>query len=170
MAKFTSVFELARSAPSVNSPAFHRLFEMSVGYPRCKTTPQLQSKYGDALDTQAVARVENKVTLAQCWYNEARTKKPQTFAAAADAAAAFDPLRSGPQGGCDFCSWQELTAEDSWGRVEGPHAVSASNLFKYIKPAQGRGLARLPHSCPVLCHLLAGAVRSPSSHPRFSAG
>ena len=32
--------------------------------------------------------------------------------------------------GCDFCHWRELTAADTFGRVENEHAVSASNLFK----------------------------------------
>ena len=46
----------------------------------------------------------------QAWYNEARASKPQTFAAAAVA----DPTAAG--GACDFCRYQELTAEDIWGR------------------------------------------------------
>lgn len=112
-------------------------------------------------NSQAVLRVSNRVTLAQCWFNEDRTKKPQTFAAAAaDAAAAFDPLAPGGSGACDFCNWQQLTAEDTWGRVEGPHAVSASNLFKYVKPQQGElagvcgdpALSAVPEVPPASCH------------------
>lgn len=64
---------------------------------------------------QTVLRVSNRVTLAQCWYNEERTRKPQTFAAAATDASAFDPTDGGAKG-CDFCDWQQLTAADTWGR------------------------------------------------------
>lgn len=33
---------------------------------------------------------------------------------------------------CDFCSWRLLTASDpGFGRIELPHAVTGSNLFKY---------------------------------------
>ena len=33
---------------------------------------------------------------------------------------------------CDFCNWQLLTASDpGFGRIELPHAVTGSNLFKY---------------------------------------
>lgn len=68
--------------------------------------------------------------------------------------AAADPLAAGRP--CDFCSWRELTAADTWGRVEGPHAVSASNLFKYIAPAQGEGFRVRGEglsSEPVVCRL-----------------
>ncbi|PRW33028.1 hypothetical protein C2E21_8036 [Chlorella sorokiniana] len=133
-ARYASVFELAKHLP--NTAAFNRIFEVQQGYPRCKATPQLQQKYGVPVDnTQHVLRISNRVTLAQCWFNEARTRKPQTFATAASEAAAFDATGGGEN--CDFCRWQELTAEDTWGRVEGPHAVSASNLFKYSQPCQG---------------------------------
>jgi hypothetical protein len=39
---------------------------------------------------------------------------------------------------CDFCNWQLLTASDpGFGRIELPHAVTGSNLFKYA----GKGAA-----------------------------
>lgn len=85
---------------------------------------------------QAVLSIRNATSFEQCWYNEARTRKPQTFVAADGAAAALDPTGGGGAS-CDFCQWPTLTAADSFGRVEGPHAVSASNLFKYCAPAQG---------------------------------
>ena len=121
-------------------------------------------------NTQTVLRASNKVTLQQCWFNEQRTQKPQTFATAA--AAALDPTAGGgPGSACDFCSWRELTAEDSWGRVEGPHAVSASNLFKWVPlgcwsrgccvphPAVPRHLLRLAAQRPCLTPPLAGTAR-----------
>ena len=135
---------------------------------------------------QAVLRVSNKVTLQQTWFNAERSRKPQSFAAVAAEAHAFDATGGGAT--CDFCAWQQFTAQDTWGRwagaavlwlgawwrglgtaqgqaagcgagaqpagpapdgtwstgmaggacrVEGPHAVSASNAFKYCNPAQG---------------------------------
>ncbi|KAL4448868.1 hypothetical protein ABPG77_007585 [Micractinium sp. CCAP 211/92] len=136
-AKYGSIFELARSVNAVQQAALHRIYEFAIGHPRCRATPQLRDKYGVAEDNrQTVLRVSNRVTLAQCWYNEERTRKPQTFAAAATDASAFDPTDGGAKG-CDFCDWQQLTAADTWGRRAGPHAVSASNLFKYVQPAQG---------------------------------
>ena len=78
------------------------------------STPPFPTGVAEA-NRQTVLRVSNRVTLAQCWYNEERTRKPQTFAAAAAEASAFDPTHGGARG-CDFCDWQHLTAADTWGR------------------------------------------------------
>ena len=48
--------------------------------------------------------------------------------------------------GCDFCSWQELTARDSFGRIENEHAVTGSNLFKFT---QHHGLVLFKHHDPL---------------------
>ena len=48
----------------------------------------------------------------QVWYNEARTRKPQTFKAAS--ASLPDPTDNGRN--CDFCKWEALTASDTFGR------------------------------------------------------
>lgn len=75
-------------------------------------------------------------TNAQAWFNQQRTLKPQTFVkSAGEASAPLDPTDGGKR--CDFCSWQRLTASDTWGRAERPHAVTGSNLFKYGEPCHG---------------------------------
>ncbi|KXZ43867.1 hypothetical protein GPECTOR_78g55 [Gonium pectorale] len=84
-------------------------------------------------NSQLVVSVTNRATLEQTWFNEVRTRKPQTFKTAS--AGIADPTDGGKR--CDFCAWQMLTAEDAWGRVERPHAVTGSNLFKYGEPAHG---------------------------------
>ncbi|KAK9837468.1 hypothetical protein WJX81_004534 [Elliptochloris bilobata] len=107
------------------------------------------------LDSQRVVSIGDAYLGTQAWYNEARSSKPQTFAAA----PAQDPTAS--SGSCDFCRWRELTAEDAWGRVENEHALTASNLFKYCQPAHGLVLFRrhdpLAFSAPELAGALAAA-------------
>ena len=107
--------------------------------------PELAAKYGVQQDNvQTLLSITNNVTLESTCFNDARTRKPQTFAAGAADAAALDPTGGGGAT-CDFCNWRSMTAEDTFlqhhhhprGRVEGRHAVSASNLFKYCEPAQG---------------------------------
>ncbi len=44
----------------------------------------------------------------QVWFNEVRSRKPQTFTAGA---GVVDPTGGGGPGRCDFCDWRELTAE-----------------------------------------------------------
>ncbi|PNH05460.1 hypothetical protein TSOC_008285, partial [Tetrabaena socialis] len=135
-----SIFDVAQRAVAGQLPegpgarALDRLYDFTVGTARCSVGPLLAEKYGMEPDNmQLVVSVTNRITFEQTWFNEARTRKPQTFKA--EAGGAVDPTDGGRR--CDFCRWQELTAEDSWGRHEGPHAVSASNLFKYGQPAHG---------------------------------
>ena len=77
---------------------------------------------------QVVVSVTNRLTGEQAWFNDARTRKPQTFKTAAapslqspmfraeEATAgsppahhAHDPTEGGRN--CDFCKWQQLTAQ-----------------------------------------------------------
>jgi hypothetical protein len=82
---------------------------------------------------QLVVSVTNRVTLEQAWFNEVRTRKPQTFTLASSGVQ--DPTQGGLK--CDFCQWELLTAEDEFGRIELAHAVTGSNLFKYAEPCHG---------------------------------
>jgi len=69
-----------------------------------------------------------RVTLDQAWWNPARSSKPQTFKSSVSASD-LDSTGNGER--CDFCRYQSLTASDpGFGRVELPHAVTGSNLFK----------------------------------------
>lgn len=54
--RYTSVFELAKNG-GPNSAAFHRLFEVSLGYPRCKATPELAHKCVAAPQTPPALRL-----------------------------------------------------------------------------------------------------------------
>lgn len=87
-------------------------------------------------NVQQVISIQNRVTSDLTWWNPARKTKPQNFKVGG-AGALTDPTGGGGPATCDFCGWQTLTAEDTFGRVEGPFAVSASNLFKYGAPYQG---------------------------------
>ncbi len=48
----------------------------------------------------------------QVWWNEARTKKPQTFKS--ESLELPDSTENGKN--CDFCRWDILTAADTFGR------------------------------------------------------
>ncbi|EFJ45930.1 hypothetical protein VOLCADRAFT_93650 [Volvox carteri f. nagariensis] len=136
-AQLQSVFDVALNVESLTgsgATALRRLYAFTAGTARCRVGPELSQKYGVESDNaQLVVSITNKATLEQAWYNEVRTRKPQTFKS--DAAALVDPTDGGRT--CDFCKWRTLTAEDAWGRIERAHAVTASNLFKYGEPAHG---------------------------------
>lgn len=58
--RYASVFELAKHLP--NSAAFNRIFEVQQGYPRCKATPQLHQKYGEAAPGRGCGRTSAGAT------------------------------------------------------------------------------------------------------------
>ncbi|KAK9814543.1 hypothetical protein WJX72_007646 [[Myrmecia] bisecta] len=135
-AGFGSIFELASAWPlqgSHQADALTRLFSITSGEARCKVPVVLSQKYGMTEDNcQHVVSVTDRLMLTQTWFNKVRTQKPQTFS---QTATIFDPTDQGRT--CDFCRWRELTAEDTFGRIESESVVTASNLFKYCEPCHG---------------------------------
>jgi hypothetical protein len=57
------------------------------------------------------------VVVMQVWWNEARTKKPQTFKS--ESLEVPDSTEGGKN--CDFCRWQTMTAADTFGRYHCRH-------------------------------------------------
>eukprot|EP00195_Chlamydomonas_chlamydogama_P000502 CAMPEP_0202919522 /NCGR_PEP_ID=MMETSP1392-20130828/76056_1 /ASSEMBLY_ACC=CAM_ASM_000868 /TAXON_ID=225041 /ORGANISM="Chlamydomonas chlamydogama, Strain SAG 11-48b" /LENGTH=480 /DNA_ID=CAMNT_0049612915 /DNA_START=177 /DNA_END=1620 /DNA_ORIENTATION=+ len=129
---------LSKTSEGPDAQALQRVFHITSGIATCIASPALSAKYNVEQDNrQLVVSVTNRTTGEQAWFNEQRTRKPQTFKkdAGGDADKPADPTKGGLN--CDFCNWQELTAEDTFGRIELPHAVTGSNLFKYAEPCHG---------------------------------
>jgi hypothetical protein len=110
---------------------------------KCIATPEIEQKYQIAQDnTQTIISITDTLAHNQTWYNSQRSLKPITFATE-NASTPHDPTDNGKH--CDFCKWQQYTAQDCFGRAERTHAVTASNLFKYVAPAQGLVLFKDHH-------------------------
>lgn len=133
---YKSVIDLAKNTSSL-PVAFKNVFNVETGHPKAIVGPELSKRYGVAEDNvQTVICVTDTMAHQQCWYNTARTTKPQTFSPASNQAL-NDPTHGGGTS-CDFCQYETLTARDvGFGRIEGRYAVTASNLFKYCSPSQG---------------------------------
>lgn len=87
---------------------------------------------GSPIDNrQYLISIKNNITSDVAWFNKERVKKPQQFVQTGNKAS-----DTGVSKACDFCSWDVLTAEDDFGRIEGEYCVTASNLFKYVAPYQ----------------------------------
>lgn len=98
----------------------------------CRGTPELLAKYGSPIENvQHLISIRNKVTSDLVWFNRERVKKPQQFVSSGNTPAQSDGVAS-----CDFCSWDTMTAQDTFGRIEGKYCVTGSNLFKYVAPYQ----------------------------------
>ena len=95
---------------------------------------------------QMVVSFTNRMEGQMAMFNRDRTRKPQTFIQKQGSNASLtDTTDNGEK--CDFCKWKLMTAEDTFGRIERTHAVTASNLFKYGQPYHG--LALFKHHDPL---------------------
>lgn len=156
---YLNIFDLAAAASTSSSSSedelamamgtFHRIFKTSYGHARCKVPAILAKKYQTREDNeQNVVAVTNRLENQMAFFNKERTKKPQTFVQKqlqGSSVALTDTTGNGER--CDFCNWRQMTAEDSFGRIERDHAVSGSNLFKYGAPFHG--LALFKHHDPL---------------------
>ncbi|KAF5830456.1 hypothetical protein DUNSADRAFT_14553 [Dunaliella salina] len=142
-----TIFELPESLDEKEKgpdSCFGRIYRVTKGDARALVGPTLSAKYRMAPDNrQTVVSITNCWTYEQTHFNAERSRKPQTFPTNA---VVVDPTGGGG-GNCDFCNATELTAQDSFGRVERPHAISGSNLFKYGEPFHG--LAVFKHHDPL---------------------
>lgn len=128
--KLTSIHQLAANRHCL-SDNFTKIFSVQEHKAVCRGTPELLARYGSPIDNvQQLVSIRNNITSDLVWFNPERVKKPQQFVS-----SPTKPVMS-PAATCDFCSWQTLTAQDTFGRIEGAHCVTGSNLFKYIGPYQ----------------------------------
>jgi hypothetical protein len=99
------------------------VFEIKEHQATCVVSPSLAERYGgeSGVRHQRVLSITNRELGQQTLYNEARTRKPQTFLEEGDVLGKLSDEKTR----CDFCNWKEFTAECEWGRIEAPHAVSS---------------------------------------------
>ena len=104
---------------------FERLFDVSVSEGRLRVPKTMRGwlaeRFGsaEAAEGQTAVRVTNHWTLEEAVFNPLRARRPKTVPGES-AAAGEDPL-SRPL---------EMTPEDTFGRIEGEHCLTASNVAK----------------------------------------
>eukprot|EP01025_Chloroclados_australasicus_P055915 TRINITY_DN6865_c0_g2_i1.p1 TRINITY_DN6865_c0_g2~~TRINITY_DN6865_c0_g2_i1.p1 ORF type:complete len:380 (+),score=24.90 TRINITY_DN6865_c0_g2_i1:93-1142(+) len=126
---------------SAEAQAFNRIFTVRAGDTACVMGDVLAKTYGlNPNGNQTVLSITNNYSHEQTWFNKIRSNKPQNFT---QVPKLDDPLDGGKR--CDFCQWEQYTAADTFGRIEYPDVVSASNLFKYCEPCHGLLLFKHHH-------------------------
>ncbi|HQX62442.1 MAG TPA: hypothetical protein PK593_03170 [Thermomicrobiales bacterium] len=111
---------------------FARLYEVSSAVGRLVPPDHMRRwivKYFgsvEAVSEQKVVRVTNRWTLEGSLFNELRARRPLEARIPAD--LANEIARTAPD---PFCEPELNTPEDVFGRIEGKHAVTASNIAKY---------------------------------------
>jgi hypothetical protein len=125
---------LIASLPQDERSRFERIFDLNVTLgevvPPPAMHPWITSYFGsvDSVRRQRIVKVTNRVTLDGALFNELRARRPQEAPSGVDddLEAALRESLGGP-----FCRPFEGTPADSFGRVRGHSAVTASNVAKY---------------------------------------
>jgi galactose-1-phosphate uridylyltransferase len=124
---------LVATLPAGDKARFERIFHLCLTdgelVPPQAMHNWLASQFGsvDAVRRQQIVKVTNKVTLEGALFNALRAQRPLQ----APSVAENLEERISNSEGCDFCSPWEHTPADMFGRIQGRHSVSASNVAKY---------------------------------------
>lgn len=124
--------EMVRSMPDADRERFERIFRISE-VPGALTPPPamydwIRGYFGsvEAVSIQRIVKVTNLVTWEGALYNELRARRPLEIRSSADLTKVIEETRNGP-----FCRPLDGTPEDTFGRVQGAHSITASNVAKY---------------------------------------
>jgi len=130
-ARIDNLDGLVRLLPAADREVFDRIYEVRTATGRMRLpdsmVPWVESHFGgvEKVVEQRTVRVTNRVTLEEAIFNELRARRgggmADTGEAPHPAATDYDP----------FVDPYADTPEDSFGRVEGTHCVTGSNLAKY---------------------------------------
>lgn len=123
---------LIETLPEDARDAFHRLFHLSetIGHidPPEHMHRWIERYFGgvDAVLDQHVVKLTNRYTLDSTLFNDLRARRPLEARIPADLADEIAKTAPDP-----FCEPMHNTPADTFGRVEGTHTLTASNIAKY---------------------------------------
>jgi hypothetical protein len=118
--------------PSRERALVERLFDVTetIGVldPPDEMRPWIEKLFGsvDNVRSQRIVRVVNRITFEGALFNELRARRPMEAKGAADVRAEIAKSEGDP-----FCHPETGTPADSFGRIRGEHAITASNIAKY---------------------------------------
>jgi hypothetical protein len=124
---------LVAALPAEERARFNRIYHLSVTSGRVLAPgsmhPWIEEHFGsvEAVLQQRIVKVTNRVTWEGALFNELRSRRP--LEAPRDANGLERTIRD--SGGGPFCRPLEGTPADTFGRVEGRHAMTATNVAKY---------------------------------------
>lgn len=115
---------------------FHVVAEEGVSVAPEEMQPWLVETFGavEAVERQQIVRVMNRWTFEGATINPLRARRPNSgFTQRANGAIPIEivrAIRHDKIRGDDFCRLEQRTTRDHFGRVEGAHLVTASNVAK----------------------------------------
>ena len=130
--KITDLPALIEDLPSEDRAVADRIFDVSATTGRLDPPKGMhdwiESSFGsvDAVREQEIVKVTNLVTLEGSIFNGLRSSRPSDTGTDLDLEKEIAETEGDP-----FCTPKEGTPADTFGRIEGEHSTTASNIAKY---------------------------------------
>lgn len=131
--KITQLDSLVAAMPEEDQIGFRRIFHLDVTQgetaPPSEMRPWLVQQFGslDSVRWQSIVKVTNRVVLDGALFNALRAQRP--LQAPPPAESIEERLQN--QESCDFCRPWQATPADVFGRIQGQHSITASNVAKF---------------------------------------
>jgi hypothetical protein len=122
---------IAALPPDARSAA-ERIFSVSTTASHLVPPPDMhewiKKQFGsvEAVTTQQIVRVTNRVLLEGALFNDLRARRPSEVKGADEVRETIERSRNDP-----FCRPETGTPADTFGRIKGEHGITASNIAKY---------------------------------------
>ncbi|MBN1645635.1 hypothetical protein JW868_01195 [Candidatus Woesearchaeota archaeon] len=120
--------------PAQNKALFNRFFQVSRYTGRCVVPPTMKLWVDKSFDgvskvaSQRIVRVDNLLMFEGALYNELRSKRPMSLHSTADIDKTVNEDHN-----TAFRNPLKMTPSDTFGRLKGPHSITAANIAKYDK-------------------------------------
>jgi hypothetical protein len=128
----TELAELRDRLPEAERNLFNRYFRVDTTIGRLKAPEAMagwiNKNFGslERVENQKITKVTNLLTLEGALFNEIRASRPMECKVDDEVRLTIEKGVGDP-----FCKSESGTPEDSFGRVKGNYAVTASNIAKY---------------------------------------
>jgi hypothetical protein len=131
-ASIVELEERIAALPPDARAAAERIFAVSSTVGRLDPPPEMRDwitkQFGsvDAVLAQKIVKVTNLVMLEGALFNDLRARRPLEVKGADEVRETIEKSRNDP-----FCHPETGTPADTFGRVQGEHGITASNIAKY---------------------------------------
>ena len=127
--KISRLPELVNELSETEKNLFNRIYRFYFKTGRLKLPSAMRTwaieRFGYC-EEQRIIRVTNKITLESTLFNELRARRPIDARVSEGLSHMIEESKGGA-----FCNPVEQTPSDVFGRIEGKHCVTASNIAKY---------------------------------------
>ncbi len=130
--EITKLPEIVNKLKKKDKELFNRFYSVELSIGRLKVTPDMENfvksrfKSVEKTENQKIVCINNKFTWEGNLFNELRSMRPKPK-------AKFTPSELDNKENCLFCNIEKQTPLDIFGRIEGKHCITASNIAKYDK-------------------------------------